>query len=82
MSYATAVENGPSVSADEAEEEIAVEAYVRLFDLYLPHEGPGSGNESNCALPPRDLGVTMRLYTPASQALDGRWNAPPISRTT
>ena len=51
------------------------------LDLYLQHENPGPQRESNWLPAPRGpLGVTMRLYAPAPQALDGRWNPPPIQR--
>ena len=50
------------------------------LDLYLQHESPGSGKESNWLPSPAKgkLGVTMRLYAPKAQILDGRWNPPAI----
>ncbi|MFH9723658.1 hypothetical protein ACH4M4_11910 [Streptomyces sp. NPDC017254] len=27
------------------------------------------------------LGITMRLYAPSPQALDGTWNPPPVRKT-
>ena len=51
------------------------------LDLFLQHENPGPDKEANWLPAPRGpLGVTMRLYAPAPQALDGRWNPPPIRR--
>ncbi len=51
------------------------------LDLYLQHDNPGADKESNWLPAPRGpLGVTMRLYAPAPEALDGRWNPPPIRR--
>jgi hypothetical protein len=51
------------------------------LDLYLQHDSPGPDREANWLPAPRGpLGVTMRLYAPAAQALDGRWNPPPITR--
>ena len=51
------------------------------LDLYVQHDSPGDGHESNWLPAPRGpLGVTMRLYAPAPQALDGRWTPPPIRR--
>jgi hypothetical protein len=50
------------------------------LDLYFQHENPGPGKESNWLPSPSSgtLGVTMRLYAPKAQALDGRWNPPTI----
>jgi hypothetical protein len=50
------------------------------LDLYLQHESPGSDKESNWLPSPAKgkLGVTMRLYAPKAQILDGRWNPPAI----
>ena len=51
------------------------------LDLYLQHDSPGSGRESNWLPAPRGpLGVTMRLYAPMPEALDGTWNPPAIAR--
>jgi hypothetical protein len=52
------------------------------LDLYIQNENPGSDKESNWLPSPPDgtLGVTMRLYAPKAQALDGRWNPPAIKR--
>jgi hypothetical protein len=53
------------------------------LDLYIQHENPGSEREGNWLPAPRGpLGVTMRLYAPAPEALDGRWNPPPIRRVS
>ena len=51
------------------------------LDLYLQHDSPGPDREANWLPAPREpLGVTMRLYAPAPQALDGRWIPPHITR--
>ncbi len=52
------------------------------LDLYLQHENPGPDKESNWLPSPATgtLGVTMRLYAPKAQVLDGRWNPPAIKR--
>jgi hypothetical protein len=52
------------------------------LDLYLQNESPGSDKESNWLPSPAKglLGVTMRLYAPKAEALDGRWNSPAIKR--
>jgi hypothetical protein len=48
------------------------------LDIYIQSESPGSGKESNWLPAPRSgsLGVTMRLYAPKPEALDGRWSPP------
>ena len=51
------------------------------LDLYLQHASPGADKEANWLPAPRGpLGVTMRLYAPKPQALDGSWNPPAITR--
>ena len=51
------------------------------LDLYLQHDSPGTDREANWLPAPRGpLEVTMRLYAPAPEALDGRLNPPPITR--
>jgi hypothetical protein len=52
------------------------------LDLYLQNESPGADKESNWlpSPPAGTLGVTMRLYEPKAQALDGRWNPPAVKR--
>ncbi|HEY1123313.1 MAG TPA: DUF1254 domain-containing protein [Haloferula sp.] len=52
------------------------------LDLYLQHESPGADKESNWLPAPKEgeLGVTMRLYAPKPEALDGRWNPPALKK--
>ena len=52
------------------------------LDIYIQHTSPGPDKEPNW-LPaqPGLLGITMRLYAPHPEALDGRWNPPPVRRT-
>ena len=52
------------------------------LDLYFQHENPGPDKESNWLPAPASgvLGITMRLYAPAPQALDGRWNPPAVKQ--
>ena len=51
------------------------------LDLYLGHENPGVDRESNWLPAPQGpLGVTMRLYAPRPEILDGRWDPPPLDR--
>ena len=52
------------------------------LDLYFQHKNPGGDRTANWLPSPAKgaLGITMRLYAPAPQALDGRWNPPAIVR--
>ncbi len=53
------------------------------LDLYIQHASPGADKVSNwLPAPVCALGVTMRLYAPKAQALDGRWAPPPIRRVS
>jgi hypothetical protein len=52
------------------------------LDIYIQHTSPGAGKEANwLPAPAGSLGITMRLYAPRPEALDGRWNPPPVRRT-
>lgn len=50
------------------------------LDIYIQNKNPGPSKVSNWLPSPASgvLGMTMRLYAPAPQALDGRWNPPAI----
>jgi len=52
------------------------------LDLYVQNESPGPGKEANWLPAPKSggLGLTLRLYAPKPQALDGSWNPPAIQR--
>lgn len=52
------------------------------LDLYIQHDNPGGEKESNWLPSPASgvLGVTMRLYAPKAEVLDGRWAPPPVRR--
>lgn len=52
------------------------------LDIYIQSESPGAEKESNWLPAPAkgDLGVTMRLYAPKIEALDGRWSPPAVKR--
>jgi hypothetical protein len=49
--------------------------------LYVQHDNPGLERESNWIPAPKGpLGVTMRLYAPRAEVLDGRWSPPPVRK--
>ena len=52
------------------------------LDVYIQSENPGPDKESNWLPAPASgaANVTMRLYAPKPEALDGRWAPPPIKR--
>jgi hypothetical protein len=52
------------------------------LDLYIQRDPPGVENLANW-LPSPETGsflLTLRLYWPKPEALDGRWNPPPLKR--
>lgn len=51
------------------------------LDLYLQNGNPGPEKEANWLPAPHgELGVTMRLYAPRIEVLNGSWNPPAIRR--
>jgi hypothetical protein len=51
------------------------------LDLYLQHGNPGPDRESNwLPAPLGPLGVTMRLYAPKREVVEGRWHPPAVRR--
>jgi len=51
------------------------------LDIYIQHESPGKDKGSNwLPAPTGDFNLTMRLYAPKPQVLDGRWAPPGIKR--
>jgi hypothetical protein len=51
------------------------------LDIYLQHTNPGPDRESNwLPAPLGPLGITMRLYAPRREVLDGTWSPPPVRK--
>jgi hypothetical protein len=51
------------------------------LDLYFQNESPGKDKEANWLPAPKGaFNLTMRLYSPRSEALTGKWNPPPVMR--
>ena len=51
-------------------------------DIYIQSESPGKDKGSNWLPAPSQgpINLTLRMYAPKAQALDGRWNPPAIKR--
>jgi hypothetical protein len=51
------------------------------LDLYIQHARPEEKRAPNwLPAPLGPLGITMRLYAPKAEALDGRWSPPPVHK--
>jgi hypothetical protein len=51
------------------------------FDLYFQSDSPGKDRDANWLPAPKAaFNLTMRLYSPQSDALTGKWNPPPIKK--
>jgi hypothetical protein len=51
------------------------------LDLYFQNDSPGKDKEANWLPAPKaPFNLTMRLYSPESDALTGKWNPPPVKK--
>jgi hypothetical protein len=51
------------------------------LDLYFQTDSPGKDKDANWLPAPKaPFNLTMRLYSPESDALTGKWNPPPIKK--
>jgi hypothetical protein len=51
--------------------------------LYFQNDNPGKDKEANWLPAPKGpFNLTMRLYSPTSEVLTGRWNPPPVTRAS
>jgi hypothetical protein len=52
------------------------------LDLYFQNESPSKDKEANWLPAPKGaFNLTMRLYGPKSEALTGKWNPPPVTKS-
>jgi hypothetical protein len=52
------------------------------LDIYFQHESPGKDLEANWLPAPKGgFNLTMRLYGPKPEVLNGKWNPPPVKPT-
>jgi hypothetical protein len=50
--------------------------------FYIQNESPGADKEANWLPAPKGPFVMfMRLYWPKPEALEGKWTAPPLTKT-
>jgi hypothetical protein len=51
------------------------------LDIFVQHASPGPEHEANwLPAPTGPLGITMRLYAPRPEVLDGTWSPPPVHK--
>jgi hypothetical protein len=51
------------------------------LDLYVQNESPGKDMEANWLPAPKGaFNLLLRIYSPKSEALTGRWNPPPVMK--
>jgi hypothetical protein len=52
------------------------------LDLYVQNENPGGDQEANWLPAPKGaFNLLMRLYAPKDEALTGKWNPPPVTKS-
>lgn len=52
------------------------------LDLYFQNESPGGDQQANWLPTPKGpFNLTMRLYAPKDEALTGKWNPPPVTKS-
>jgi hypothetical protein len=52
------------------------------LSLYVQNESPGKDKEANWLPAPKaPFNLTMRLYAPKAEALIGKWNPPPVTKS-
>ena len=51
------------------------------LDILIQHEPPGQGEQNWLPAPAEAFAVTLRLYLPKDDFLNGTWKLPPIERT-
>ena len=53
------------------------------LDLYIQHDSPGAAKEANwLPAPAGDFTLTMRVYSPQAEVIDGRWAPPAVRRSS
>ena len=51
------------------------------LDIFIQHSNPGPDHEANwLPAPSGALGITMRLYAPRQEVLNGTWTPPPVDK--
>ncbi|NUP53033.1 MAG: DUF1254 domain-containing protein [Catenulispora sp.] len=51
------------------------------LDILISHQNPGPEKQANWLPAPNGpLGITMRLYAPKPEVLNGSWNPPPVHK--
>jgi hypothetical protein len=51
------------------------------LDLYFQNASPGKDKEANwLPAPTGDFNLSMRIYAPRAEAINGKWNPPPVTK--